>query len=131
MYDIMCTCVYDNHACVHVCAFVNVNRCVNRFADGDRIVFRRPTPSFPVRGSSAKRRTQKFEWTIPMSKWLHNKTHNLSRKCIPFTQLVFEAEMQWGYKAPQQEHLENKIASRDAARKKGAVVKWVRDILES
>ena len=65
-----------------------------------------------------------------MGKWFHSKTSKLAYKSISFGEMVRLAEARWGYKAPQQEHLEGRIKSRDAARKKNRVVKWVRDALD-
>ena len=62
-----------------------------------------------------------------MSIWFHSVTKSLPYKSIPFVSLCEKAENKWGYRAPQVEHLENKIKSRDQAVKAGRVVKWVSD----
>ena len=62
-----------------------------------------------------------------MGVWLHERTANLNFKSISFPALVREAQDLWGYVAPKQEHLENKIRSRDKARKEGRTVQWVKD----
>lgn len=62
-----------------------------------------------------------------MGKWFNAQTHRYTYKSIAFGALVQEAEDRWGYKAPQQEHLQNKIKSRDTARKSNRTVKWVLD----
>ena len=66
-----------------------------------------------------------------MGKWFNAKTHKLTYKSIPFGQLQRDADAMWGCKAPEVEHLQNKIKSRDTARKKNRTVKWVLDTLVS
>ena len=60
-----------------------------------------------------------------MGVWFHKATHNLNYKSTPFVSLALDAENIWGYAAPKQEHLENKIRSRDKAKKEGKTVAWV------
>ena len=60
-----------------------------------------------------------------MSRWFFRETTGLSFKSIPFVTLRDFAYNKWGYKAPEQEHLENKIKSRDKAVKEGRVCRWV------
>ena len=62
-----------------------------------------------------------------MGKWYDGQTHSLNIKSISYAQLVRDAEQKWGYKAPPQEVLENKIKSRDKARKRGGTVRWITD----
>ena len=62
-----------------------------------------------------------------MGRWLDTLTSSLNIKCIAFEQLARDAEDKWGHKAPPQEVLENKIKSRDRARKRGDTVKWIED----
>ena len=62
-----------------------------------------------------------------MGQWFDALTQNLSIKCVAFAQLVKDADNKWGHKAPPQEVLENKIKSRDRARKRGDTVKWIKD----
>ena len=62
-----------------------------------------------------------------MGQWFDALTKSLSIKCISFAQLVQDADNKWGAKAPPQEVLENKIKSRDRARKRGDTVKWIKD----
>jgi len=125
--------------------------CVNCFADDDRVVFKRPDPPIPARGSGAKRRLVRtnaqmqytpfcsllnnvsytqvsFKWTPRMLKWFHGHTRGYTFKSISFVNLVQKAESLWGYKAPQQEHMENKIKSRDKAQQEGRTVRWVLEI---
>ena len=104
-------------------------QCVNTFLDDDGVVFKRMAPALSARGSGAARRRRKFNWTQEMHAWLHKCTERLTYKSIPFFSLTEEAESKWGYEAPEQEHLENKIKSRDNAAKEGRVVKWVNDCL--
>ena len=66
-----------------------------------------------------------FDWTSEMGRWFDSKTAQLNFKSIAFATLVYQAEGIWGYRAPPQEVLENKIKSRDAARKRGATVRWI------
>ena len=66
-----------------------------------------------------------------MGKWFNLKTHMLTYKSIPFGQLQVAAEKIWVIKAPEVENLQNKIKSRDAARKDDRTVKWVLDTLVS
>ena len=68
-----------------------------------------------------------FKWTVKMLKWFHSKTRGFTFKCISFADLANKADSLWGHKAPQQEHMENKIKSRDKARSEGRTVKWVLD----
>ena len=68
-----------------------------------------------------------FEWTLEMGKWFNEKTRKYSYKSIAFAALALQAESRWGYRAPDQEHLQNKIKSRDNARKNNKTVKWVLD----
>ena len=131
--------------------------CINFFSDGDRVVFKRPAAPIPVRGSRAQSRkvapapgphitshvtqlrdvtlmlyvhTQvAFQWSKEMLQWFHEQTHKFTFKCISFPGLVETAEQRWGHKAPEQDHMENKIRSRDKARKEGRTVKWVREAL--
>ncbi len=63
-----------------------------------------------------------------MSKWLYEKTSKYSYKSIAFGALAMQAENLWGYRAPDQEHLQNRIKSRDYARKNNRTVKWVLDV---
>ena len=121
-------CADMSHLPEAVTAVRNVNdwSCVNTYADGDRVVFKRAAPTMRCRGCGAARRRKKFMWTDDMSTWFHNATKHLSKKCIPFVSLAEEAEKMWGYSAPEQEHLENRIKSRDQARKEGREVKWAR-----
>lgn len=93
--------------------------CINTYADGDGVVFARPPPPLPVRGCGALRRRTNFKWTKEMGAWLHRKTHNLNPKSTPFPSLALEAETIWGYTAPKQEHLENRIRGRYKAKKDG------------
>ena len=65
-----------------------------------------------------------------MSIWLHSATKSLPYKSVPFVSLCEEAKNKWGYRAPQVEHLENRIKSRDQAVKAGRVVKWISDALD-
>ena len=60
-----------------------------------------------------------------MSRWFYQETNGLSFKSIPFVHLAETASEKWGYKAPEQEHLENRIKSRDKAAKEGRVCRWV------
>lgn len=69
----------------------------------------------------------KFDWTTEMGRWLDGRTSTFTFKSIAFQQLVEDAEQLWGLRAPPQEVLENKIKSRDNARKKGYTVKWILD----
>jgi len=69
-----------------------------------------------------------FEWTLEMSKWLYEKTSKYSYKSIAFGALAMQAENLWGYRAPDQEHLQNRIKSLDNARKNNRTVKWVLDV---
>ena len=62
-----------------------------------------------------------------MDVWLQSATHHLSYKSVPFMALVKEAFTLWGYLAPEQEHLENRIPSRENAKKEGRTVQWVLD----
>ena len=62
-----------------------------------------------------------------MGVWLNKKTSKYSYKSIAFGALALQAEDLWGYKAPEQEHIQNKIKSRDNARKNNRTVKWVMD----
>ena len=112
------------------CCYDTTNwECINTKADRDGVVFQRPLPPMVVRGCGALMRRKNFKWTKQMSVWLQSKTHNLTYKSVPFTQLVAEAEDKWGYIAPKQEHLENKIRGRDKAKKDGRPPpKWVREV---
>ena len=94
-------------------------QCINTYADGDGVVFLRPPPPLKVRGCGALGRRKNFKWTKDMGGWLHRKTHNLNPKSTPFVALALEAEALWGYAAPQQEHLENRIRGRHNAKKDG------------
>ena len=100
---------------------------INTMADGDGVVFRRPPPPVNVRGCGALAKRKNFVWTKDMSKWLMKRTHHLTFKSTPFVALVLQAEQLWGYTAPKQEHIENKIHSRDTASKEGRTVQWVKD----
>lgn len=104
--------------------------CTNMYADEDRVVFKRPPAPIPVRGSGAQKRPPVLQWTLEMGRWLNAATHSLSYKSISFPDLANKADDKWGHKAPKQEQLENKIKSRDQARKRGDTVKWIRDTLE-
>ena len=85
----------------------------------------RPPPTITVRGTGAQRRRVNFKWIDSMSEWLHKAAHNLTFKSIPFVALSIDAENIWGYLTPkqEQEHLENKIRSRDKVEKEGRVVR--------
>ena len=103
--------------------------CVNTYADGDGVVFERPLPPMVVRGCGALPRRKNFNWLKPMSVWLQSKTHHLGFKSVPFAHLVEEADDKWGYIAPKLEHLQNKIKSREKAKKDGRPPpQWVRDV---
>ena len=102
--------------------------CSNRLMDDDGIVFKRPSPHLPCKGSAAAPARRVFKWTVDMSRWLHAATEFLAYKSVPFVPLRDEAQLKWGYKGPEQEHLENKIKSRDQARKEGRTVKWIKDL---
>lgn len=113
-----------------ISAFYNTDGwiCINTYADGDGVVFKRPSPAVSVRGCGALARRKNFHWTVDMGKWLHRQTHNLGMKQVPFTQLVQDAEVLWGYEAPKLEHLQNKIKSREQAKKEGRPPpRWVLD----
>ena len=104
-------------------------KCINTLADGDGVVFLRPPPPMPVRGCGALMRRKNFKWSKPMGEWLHTRTHRLSYKSVPFQELVREAEIRWGYAAPQQEHLENRIRGREKAKKDGRPApRWVQEV---
>ena len=111
----------------HISSFYNTTgwKCINLMSDGDGVVFLRPPAPMPVRGCGALGRRKNFKWTTEMGVWLHKATHNLTYKSTPFVSLVRDAEMIWGYAAPKQEHLENKIRSRDKGKKEGQTVAWV------
>ena len=79
------------------------------------------------RGSAAAPAHRVFNWTVDMPRWLHAATEFLEFKSVPFVSLCEEAELKWGYKSPEQEHLENKIKSRDQARKQDRTVEWIKD----
>ena len=96
-------------------------------ADGDGVVFVRPPAPLPFRGCDALRRRKNFKWTTSMGVWLQSATHHLTYKSVPFATLVKEAYTIWGYEAPEQEHIENKIRSREKAKKEGRTVQWVVD----
>ena len=66
-----------------------------------------------------------------MGRWFNRATHKLTYKSIPFGRLQRVADKKWGCKAPEVEHLQNKIKSRDKARKENRTVKWVLDTLDS
>ena len=105
-------------------------KCINTLADGDGVVFLRPTPHVPRRGCGALRRRKNFKWTAAMSVWLQKHTSHLTFKSVPFAGLEKQAEQIWGYNAPKQEHLENKIRGRDKAKKEGRPPpRWVNDTL--
>ena len=97
--------------------------CVNVFADGT-VVFKRLSPPLYCRGSRAAPRRTKFVWTPVMSQWFANRTHGLHKKSIQFVEMSEEAHDRWGHLAPDQEHMENRIKSRDQARKEGRRVAW-------
>ena len=97
--------------------------CVNVFADGT-VVFKRLSPPLYCRGSRAAPRHTKFVWTPVMSQWFANRTHGLHKKSIQFVEMSEEAHDRWGHLAPDQEHMENRIKSRDQARKEGRRVAW-------
>ena len=105
--------------------------CINRFADGDRFVLKRPAPPIPVRGSGTQRRRVPFVWTLEMGQWLDNLTSKYSFKSIAFADLVKKADAKWGYLAPPHHVLENKIKSRDTARKRGDTVRWIKQYKEA
>ena len=102
--------------------------CVNTYVDGERVVFKRAAPDLFCRGCRASRRRKKFVWTQEMTDWFAAASCGLAKKSIPFVPLSEEAWDKWGYRAPQQEHLENRIKSRDQARKKGKRVKWDKSV---
>lgn len=93
--------------------------CINTYADRDGVVFKRPPPPLPVRGCGAQRRRKNFKWTPEMGTWLQRKTYNLNPKSTPFVALALEAESIWGYKAPWQENIENRIKGRHKNHKEG------------
>ena len=70
-----------------------------------------------VRGCGALRRRKNFKWTSEMNRWLHQRTRHTNMKSTPFVALALEAETKWGYSAPQQEHIENRIRGREKAKK--------------
>ena len=92
-------------------------KCVNTYLDGDGVVFLRPPPPMKVRGCGALRRRKNFQWSSEMNRWLHQRTRNTNMKSTPFVALTLEAESKWGYSAPQQEHIENRIRGREKAKK--------------
>ena len=63
--------------------------------------------------------------------WFDNLTSKYSFKSIAFADLVRKAESKWGYLAPPQHVLENKIKSRDAARKRDDTVRWIKQYKEA
>ena len=91
--------------------------CVNTYLNGDGVVFLRPPPPMKVRGCGALGRRKNFRWTVEMNQWLHQRTRNTNMKSTPFVALALEAESKWGYSAPQQEHIENRIRGREKAKK--------------
>ena len=92
-------------------------KCVNTYLNGDGVVFLRPPPPMKVRGCSALCRRKNFKWSSEMDRWLHQRTCNTTMKSTPFVALALEAESKWGYSAPQQEHIENRIRGREKAKK--------------
>ena len=98
--------------------------CVNTSVGGNRVVFKRASPGLRCRGCAATARRTKFKWTEEMTIWFNNRTRHLVKKSIGFVELRDEAFVKWGCRAPEQEHLENRIKSRDQARKEGREVKW-------
>ena len=97
--------------------------CVNTYTDG-RVVFKRAAPALYCRGSRAAPRRTKFAWTKAMSEWFAKITHGLQKKSIQFVEMAEQAQDKWGHLAPEQEHMVNRIKSRDKARKEGKRVKW-------
>ena len=93
-------------------------RCCSVRDQGDRLVFKRPPPECPLRGSGATRRRRRFAWTpeqvcglgyptplhththIIQLKWFDDTTEGWSRKTIPFQSLVLQGEQKWGHRAP-------------------------------
>ena len=99
--------------------------CVNTYADGDGVVFLRPPPPMLLRGCGAQRRVKQFQWTEQQGIWLQKRTHHLGLKSINFLDLALEAEARWGHSAPKQENIENRIKSREQAKKEGrALPQW-------
>ena len=91
--------------------------CINTYLDGDGVVFLRPPPPMLLRGCGAQRRVRQFKWTHDQGVWLQQRTHHLGFKNINFPDLAREAEDLWGYSAPKQEHIENRIKGREKAKK--------------
>ena len=113
------TCMYDTTGW----------RCINTYSDRDGVVFLRPPPPMLVRGCGAQRRRKNFKWTREMGQWLQKRTHHLGVKSVPFPSLALEAEAKWGYAAPKQENIENRIKGREKAKKEGRPMpNWVTDL---
>ena len=102
--------------------------CVNVTPDGSHVVFKRLAKNLFCRGSRASARRTKFKWTIEMSDWFAAATAGLGKKSIPFVPLRDEASERWGARAPEIENLQNRIKSRDQARKEGRRVAWDRSV---
>ena len=99
--------------------------CVNTSVGGTTVFFKRKAPAIRCRGCGASERRKRFKWTPDMNVWLHKATSHLHKKSIGFTELAAEAFRKWGHSAPEYEHLNNRIKSRDQARKEGREVRWV------
>lgn len=105
------------HPNISECHDTNGWVCINTYLDGDGVVFLRPPPPMLVRGCGAQRRVRQFKWTHDQGVWLQQRTHHLGFKNINFPDLAREAEDLWGYSAPKQEHIENRIKGREKAKK--------------
>jgi hypothetical protein len=88
-------------------------RCCASRDNGARLVFMRPPPECPLRGSSATQRRVQFGWTPEQLVWFDAATVGWSRKTIPFQSLVLDAERKWGHRAPYLEVMENRINGRE------------------
>ena len=93
-------------------------KCINCLMDGDGVVFERPAPNLTRRGSGAAPRRHNFAWTDSMITWFDNATAGRAKKTIPFAALALAAEEKWGCRAPEIEHLQNKINGRDKKKQK-------------